>query len=121
MQYAIKTVHLCVAFFGIIATGGTASAACNATINGRPMTYQECSIAIQVYGTVIPGRYGVDANGNWWNLDNPRHHGNTYRDAQRNNQQSYGGSFGGHSLAGPNGVYEGSGGCEGGSCVNIID
>ena len=121
MRNMKKTVLQCVAFLGIVATSGTAFAECNATINGRPMTYQECSLAIQVYGTVIPGRYGADANGNWWNLDNPLHQGNTYRDAQRNSRQSYGGSFGGGSLSSPHGVYDGSGGCEGGSCVNIID
>ncbi len=120
MLYSKKTVLQCVAFFGIIATSGTAFAACNATINGRPMTHQECALAIQVYGTVIPGRYGADANGNWWNLDNPLHRGNTYRDARRS-RNNYGGSFGGGSLVSPHGVYDGSGGCEGGSCVNIID
>ena len=118
MPYLKKTLLQCVVFFGIVATSGTAFAACNAMINGRPMTHQECSVAIQVYGTVIPGRYGMDANGNWWNLDNPWHRGNTYQDAQRNSQ---GGSFGGGSLVSPHGVYDGSGGCEGGSCVNIID
>ena len=121
MQYTKTTILQCVVFSGIVTTSGTAFAACNATINGRPMTQQECALAIQVYGTVIPGRYGADANGNWWNLDNPLHQGNTYRDAQRNSRQSYGGSFGGGSLTSPHGVYDGSGGCEGGSCVNIID
>lgn len=121
MQYAKKTMLQCVVVLGIVATSGPAFAACNATINGRPMTQQECAIAIKVYGTVIPGRYGADANGNWWNLDNPMHQGNTYLDAQRYGGQSNGGSFGGGSLTSPHGVYDGSGGCEGGSCVNIID
>ena len=121
MQYKKLMLLPCIAFIGIVATSEPAAAACNATINGRPMTHQECAIAVQVYGTVIPGRYGADANGNWWNLDNPQHYGNTYRDAQRNSQQGYGGSFGGDSLFSPKGVYDGSGGCEGGSCVNIID
>jgi hypothetical protein len=121
MLDAKKTLLLCVAVLGIVVTSGTALAACNATVNGRPMTDQECSIAIQVYGMVIPGHYGADANGNWWNLANPLHRGNTYYDAQRASQQSYGGSFGGGSMVSPNGVYDGSGGCEGGSCVNIID
>ena len=121
MRYRTMTLLQCVVLLEIVAASGTAFAACNATINGRPMTFQECSLAIQVYGTVIPGRYGADANGNWWNLDNPQHWGNTYRDAQRNSQQGYGGSFGGGSLVSPHGVFDGSGGCEGGSCVNIID
>ena len=97
MKSMKKRLLPCVAFFGIVATSGTAVAACNALINGRPMTYEECALAIQVYGSVVPGRYGVDADGNWWNLDNPMHRGNTYRDAQRN-QQNNGGSFGGGSL-----------------------
>jgi hypothetical protein len=58
-------------------------AACNSTVNGRPMTPLECQIAIQVYGEHIPGRYAVDPYGNWVNLDNPQHRGNTYLDAQR--------------------------------------
>ena len=40
---------------------------------------------------------------------------------QRNSRQSYGGSFGGGSLVSPKGVYDGIGGYEGGSCVNIVD
>jgi hypothetical protein len=69
-------------------------AACNALVNGRPMTPQECSIALQVYGRVVPGRYAADAYGNWVNLDNPAHRGNTYRDAERssNNSGNSGGS-----------------------------
>lgn len=74
-----------------------AHAACNAWVNGRPMTSQECMIALQVYGRVVPGRYAVDAYGNWVNLDNPMHRGNTYRDAQSgqggsNNSGNGGGS-----------------------------
>lgn len=92
-------------------------AACNATVNGRPMTQQECNRAIQVYGQVIPGNYLADNNGNWVNANNPMHRGNTFRDAQRN----YGGSWGGGSYVSPRGVYDASGGCEGGSCVNILD
>ena len=100
----------------------TALAACNATINGRPMSPQECATTIQVYGQVIPGDYLVDENGNWVNVNNPLHRGNIYRDAQsQGNQNSYGGSWGGQSVVSPHGVYDASGGCEGGSCVNIID
>ena len=102
-----------------------AMAACNATINGRPMTLQECALSIQVYGYVIPGDYLVDSYGNWVNANNPMHRGNTYRDAQRKQNGSYGGSYGGSwssgSPVGPNTVYDGSGGCEGGGCVNIRD
>ncbi|MCU7930492.1 MAG: hypothetical protein KZQ90_06805 [Candidatus Thiodiazotropha sp. (ex Codakia rugifera)] len=95
----------------------TALAACNATVNGRPMSQQECAQSIQVYGQVIPGDYLVDGYGNWVNANNPMHRGNTYRDAR-----SYrGGSWGGQSYVSPHSVYDSSGGCEGGGCVNIID
>ena len=110
-------------------TGEAAVAACNATINGRPMTQQECALSIQVYGYVIPGDYLVDSYGNWVNANNPMHRGNTYLDAQRNSGASYGGSYGDSyggswssgSSVGPNTIYDGSGGCEGGGCVNIRD
>ena len=94
----------------------TALAACNATVNGRPMTRQECAQAIQVYGRVVPGNYLVDGNGNWVNANNPAHRGNTYRDGRGTS----GGSWGGRSYVSPSGVYAPSGGCEGGSCVNLI-
>jgi hypothetical protein len=45
------------------------------------------------------------------------HRGNTYRDAQR----PRGGAWGGQSWVSPRGLYDPTGGCEGGSCVNIID
>jgi hypothetical protein len=100
-------------------------AACNATVNGRPMSQQECNTAIQVYGSVIPGDYYADDQGNWVNANNPMHRGNTFLDARRasagNYRESYGGSWGGGSHFSPRGVYDASGGCEGGSCVNIID
>ncbi len=104
----------------ICASSQTALAACNATVNGRPMTPQECALNMQVYGVVIPGNYLVDGYGNWVNANNPMHRGNTYRDAQRARGGS-GGSWGGGSYVSPRGVYDPSGGCEGGSCVNIID
>ena len=94
-----------------------AAAACNATVNGRPMTPQECALAIQVYGQVVPGDYLVDGYGNWVNTSNPMHRGNSYSDGRSN----YGGSWGGGSYVSPRGVYDASGGCEAGSCVNIID
>ncbi|MGD9170150.1 MAG: hypothetical protein PVI97_08825 [Candidatus Thiodiazotropha sp.] len=101
----------------ILVCGETALAACNATVNGRPMTQQECAVSIQVYGYVIPGDYLVDDYGNWVNVNNPKHRGNTYRDAQ----SSHGGSWGSRSYVGSSTVYDASGGCEGGGCVNIID
>ena len=94
----------------------TALAACNATVNGRPMTPQECALAIQIYGQVLPGDYWVDGNGNWVNINNPMHRGNPYGNAQ----STPGGSWSSPSLVGPSGVYDPTGGCEGGSCVNIV-
>jgi hypothetical protein len=82
------------------------------------MSAEECAWNIRVYGGVIPGDYAVDAAGNWVNLRDPAHRGNIYSDAQP--QGSQGGSWGG-SYTGPTAVYDGSGGCEGGSCVNILD
>lgn len=101
----------------------TSLAACNASVNGRPMSVQECSIAIQVYGQVLPGDYLVDNNGNWININNPAHHGNTYLDAQSatGGGSATGGSWGGGSVVSPHAVFDPTGGCEGGSCVNIID
>lgn len=123
---SIKTVSFStIALLGIIFTvSETALAACQATVNGRPMTHQECALAIRTYGRVIPGNYLVDQQGNWVNINNPRHRGNTYIDARNNynrRHNNYGGSWGGGSAFSPRGVYDGSGGCEGGSCVNIID
>jgi hypothetical protein len=101
----------------------TTLAACNATVNGRPMNLQECALAIRVYGQVVPGDYVVDNNGNWVNINNPAHRGNTYRDAQStpSGGSLKGGSWSGGSIVSPRGVFDPTGGCEGGSCVNIID
>ncbi len=101
----------------ILLSSETALAACNATVNGRPMSPQECVLALQVYGQVVPGNYRVDNQGNWVNVNNPWHRGNTYRDAQR----PRGGAWSGQSSVSPRGIYDPAGGCEGGSCVNIID
>ena len=106
----------------LIASGNTSLAACGATINGQPMTQEACDFARQVYGHVIPGDYLMDIYGNWVNINNPTHYGNTYRDnVRRKAQPSYGSSWGGGSYNSPKGVYDATGGCEGGSCVNIID
>jgi len=113
-----RTALSAAALAGLVCVSSQAAlAACNATVNGRPMTPQECALSMQVYGTVIPGDYLVDGYGNWVNANNPMHRGNTYQDAQR----ARGGSWGGGSYVSPRGVYDPSGGCEGGSCVNIID
>ena len=59
-----------------------AHAACNAIVNGQPMSMELCQVASMVYGGVMPGRYHMDQAGNWVNIDNPAHAGNIYRDAQ---------------------------------------
>jgi hypothetical protein len=59
-----------------------ANAACNATVNGRPMSIELCQAVWQIYGGVVPGHYRVDDAGNWVNLANPAHSGNLFRDAQ---------------------------------------
>lgn len=96
-----------------------AQAACNVTINGYPMSAEDCRLAAQVYGRVEPGHYWMDNAGNWGSIGSSAVRGNLYRDGQRNSQQSNGSSFGGR---GYNGIYDGGrNGCEGGSCVNILD
>ena len=62
-----------------LAFASGAHAACNATVNGQPMSMELCQAASQIYGGVLPGHYYVD---DWVNLDNPAHAGNFYRDAQ---------------------------------------
>jgi hypothetical protein len=100
----------------ILISSGPASAACNATINGRPMTLQECFVATQIYGYVIPGNYWADDYGNWGNVNNPLHNGNAFARGQS------GGGGGGHAWGrNTNTVIDTSGGCEGGGCVNIMD
>jgi hypothetical protein len=65
-----------------ITFAAAADAACNATVNGRPMSMELCELVWQIYGGVVPGHYQVDEAGNWVNLGNPAHAGNLYRDAQ---------------------------------------
>jgi hypothetical protein len=76
-----------------IGYGVEAEAACNATVNGRPMSPQDCMMARQIYGSVAPGHYVADQRGNWSNLSNGTS-GNIYRDAQRGGGSgSYGGGM----------------------------
>lgn len=58
-------------------------AACDATINGRPMTAEECDVATRIYGYVEPGDYLRDSRGNWVKVGDPYKRGNVYLDAQR--------------------------------------
>jgi hypothetical protein len=111
-------IYICLIALTCFATE-TAFAACNSTVNGGSMSPEQCAWIIRVYGNVVAGDYAVDDAGNWINIRYPQHRGNIYRDAQR--QGGHGGSWGGDSYTSPNTVYDGSGGCEAGSCVNIID
>jgi hypothetical protein len=74
--------YLTTLLVGLSFTASGANAACNATVNGRPMSMELCQAAAQIYGGVLPGHYYVDEAGNWVNINNPSHAGNFYRDGQ---------------------------------------
>jgi hypothetical protein len=74
--------YLATLLAGLSFITSSADAACNATVNGRPMSMELCRTASQIYGGVLPGHYYVDEAGNWVNIANPAHAGNFYRDAQ---------------------------------------
>ena len=79
-----RFTHLTLALAGLVSvTASEAEAACNATVNGAPMSIELCAAVYQIYGGVVPGHYQVDRAGNWVNLANPSHNGNFYRDAER--------------------------------------
>ena len=78
-----------------------AQARCNATVNGRPMTWQECEIAREIYGGYPRGHYLRDAQGNWINLYNWSEQGSVYRDAQRGPRSGGSGGGGRHWSDGP--------------------
>ena len=79
---------------GLAFTATGANAACNATVNGQPMSMEICQTAWQIYGGVVPGNYYVDQAGNWVNIDNPAHRGNFYSDAQGGMTSTAGGYVG---------------------------
>jgi hypothetical protein len=81
-------------FLSALAFSSGANAACNATVNGQPMSMELCRAAWQIYGGVVPGQYYVDQAGNWVNLNNPAHSGNFYRDAQARGAGGGGGAGG---------------------------
>lgn len=113
-------------FFAVLAvmtclSSEKALAACSSTVNGRPMSVQLCNVTTRVYGRVSPGHYRMDNRGNWFNIYNPRHRGNIFRDAERS--VPYGGNNPGadrRPTDDPPILIDPSSGCEGGSCVNII-
>lgn len=55
-----------------------AHAACNATVNGYPMTAEQCRVATQKYGYVEPGHYWMDGYGNWGRVNDSTVRGNVY-------------------------------------------
>jgi hypothetical protein len=77
-----------------------AQANCLATVNGRPMTSQECEMAPQIYGSYPYGHYLRDAQGNWVNLCDWSEQGNVFLDA-RPGPPSGGSGGGGHWSDGP--------------------
>ncbi len=80
----VKAISVKLVFISMMMQCLPAHAACNAVVNGRPMTMEACRNVIAVYGYVTPGRYLADESGNWVKLDAPYadSRGNIYRDAQ---------------------------------------
>ncbi len=60
-----------------------AEAACNATVNGLPMSPQMCALTAQLYGSLQPGDYWMDERGDWGYAGDPRVQGNIRFDSQR--------------------------------------
>ncbi|NJO36927.1 MAG: hypothetical protein HC871_03970 [Rhizobiales bacterium] len=71
---------------------GPAHAACNATVNGYPMTAEQCAFAVEKYGAVQPGHYWMDANGTWGLMGDPTPRGNIYAGGYQSRQGVHGGS-----------------------------
>lgn len=109
-------------FYAVVLTalmfisGEVAKANCNATVNGRPMSQQLCTLNMQVYGMVIPGNYLMDDYGNWVSINNPMLRGNILRDAQGRQRNSTT-NYSGQNYRGPFGDYMSDGRC---SFVNGI-
>jgi hypothetical protein len=78
-----KALSAMVAFGTMMAHIGASHAACNATVNGRPMPMETCALATQIYGYVEPGHYWADNQGNWGRVGVPYPQGNLYQDSQR--------------------------------------
>ncbi len=84
MRMVIKSISRGLVLILTMVQGLNANAACNAMVNGRPMSMDLCRIATRVYGYVTPGYYRMDGKGNWVKLDAPSagSQGNLYHDAQ---------------------------------------
>jgi hypothetical protein len=81
----MKSISMGLVLASMMTQGLYANAACNAVVNGYPMSAQLCREAIAVYGYITPGRYWFDDAGNWVKLDAPHagSRGNLYRDGRR--------------------------------------
>ena len=95
-----KKLVLGAAFIFTIVQALHANAACNAVVNGRPMSAHDCSIATEIYGYVTPGHYWMDKAGNWVKLDSPYagSTGNIYKDENKRHYDNggmdkYGGGY----------------------------
>lgn len=110
-----RTILWTTAIAVVLAThpDGSASAACNATVNGQPMPEDVCALATRVYGGVAPGHYWLDDRGNWGRIGSAYAEGNLLQDARRGN-----GHGGGRSW-----TYRGIGGNAGGdgACTYYMD
>jgi hypothetical protein len=93
MRRLILPITVAAAFVGtFMAPMSSAQAFCNATINGVPMTAEQCNFAIQKYGSVQPGHYWMDANGTWGVMGDPTPRGNINSGIYETRPGVYGGS-----------------------------
>ena len=81
----MKSISVGLVLSSMMTQGLYANAACNAVVNGHPMSPELCREATMVYGYVNPGRYWFDDAGSWIKLDAPNagSRGNLYQDARR--------------------------------------
>lgn len=78
----MRTIFL-VVFILVTVLATKAQARCSATVNGAPMTAEECEVARNIYGAYPYGHYLRDGQGNWVNIYNWSEKGNVFLDAQR--------------------------------------
>ena len=69
-----------------------AYAACGATVNGVPMTVEQCNFTQQKYGYVEPGHYWMNDNGTWGRVGDSTPRGNIYSGIYQSRDGLYGGS-----------------------------
>ena len=121
-RYILMTGLIAGIFTAVVGLASVpANAACGAVINGRPMTDYECWLVIQAYGYVEPGYYVADAYGNWAKVGDQYWRGNIWMDSQIPSSGGGWANGGGGGGRWTSTTIDPSGGCEGGSCVNILD